>query len=63
MKITADRGRCAGTAMCVSVAARNFALDPEQRRVVVLAENPSAEDIDDVEEAVELCPTQALLFQ
>lgn len=63
MKITADQTRCAGTAMCVSVAAKNFRLDPGNRRVVVLTETPSPEDQDDVEEAVELCPTRALKFQ
>lgn len=60
MKIEADRTRCAGTAMCVSVSAKLFALDPEHRRVLVLEQNPGTQHADDAEEAAELCPTQAL---
>ncbi|MFK0156646.1 ferredoxin [Streptomyces sp. NPDC090499] len=60
MQIVADRNRCCGTATCVAVSPRYFGLDPSDRRVRVLSETPTPEDVDEVEEAVEMCPTSAL---
>lgn len=60
MKVLADKHRCSGTAMCVSVASKTFALDPTDRRVQVLDDTATADDIEDVEDAVDMCPVSAL---
>lgn len=58
--VSGDTTRCAGTAMCVSVAPKYFTIDTPNRRVAVLRPEVSDADLDDIEEAVELCPVSAL---
>lgn len=60
MRITSDKTLCCSTAMCMSFAPEYFALDPADRRVMVLKEEPDPADVDDVEDAVDSCPTGAL---
>ena len=63
MRLTADRQRCCGTAMCVSVSPGYFDLDPSDRRVRVLREQVAPENADEVAEAAETCPTSALQLE
>lgn len=58
--LSADLTRCAGTAMCVSVAPDYFTIDTPDRRVALLRTDVPDSDVDDVEEAVDLCPVAAL---
>lgn len=63
MQIITDKRRCCGTAMCVSTAPGYFALDPKDRRVMVLQSVPAPEDLEDVQDAIEVCPTSALRLE
>ncbi len=59
MKITIDYDLCEGNAVCMKVAPEVFAVDDEDRAVLV-DENPSEDLRDKVEAAVRRCPRQAL---
>lgn len=60
MRVTVDPGLCQGYANCVAVAPDVFALDDETGLAVVLVEDPPAELHAAVEQAVRMCPTQAI---
>ena len=59
--IVADRGVCIGTGMCSLVAPQLFDQDSDGF-VIVLREAESDEDVEAVGEAVEACPSMALLW-
>ncbi|WBB71289.1 ferredoxin [Micromonospora sp. WMMD1128] len=59
MRITADREACVGAGQCVLSADTVFDQDEDDGRVLLLSERPD-DDIAGVEQAVLLCPSQAL---
>ncbi|MCP2167988.1 ferredoxin [Goodfellowiella coeruleoviolacea] len=62
MEIKADRERCVGAGMCVLTAPEVFDQSEDDGRVVLLTEHPEPDQVDTVQQAVELCPAQALLL-
>ncbi|GAA4086604.1 ferredoxin [Nonomuraea soli] len=57
MVIVVDRERCAAAGQCVTWAPRFFGQDPDDGRVILLAE---ASGVPEVRRAVTGCPTGAL---
>ncbi|MFI6072058.1 ferredoxin [Actinoplanes sp. NPDC051343] len=60
MTVEVDRERCAGTGGCVFAAPGVFDQNPEDGRVVVLDPEPGPALRDEVREAAEVCPVQAI---
>ncbi len=59
MRIVVDRDLCESNAVCVRAAPDLFVID-EQDKLKVLAEEPSAEQLERVQAAVRRCPRRAL---
>lgn len=59
VEVTVDRSRCISAGQCVSVAPDVFDQDDESVSVV-LDPTPPAGLTEDVREAAELCPSQAI---
>ncbi len=59
-KITVDRDLCIGAASCVALAIKTFALDSENKAVIVEGEGDEAEII---KLAAESCPTKAIILE
>ena len=59
MKVIVDADRCEGYGRCVEVAPEVFALNDDGMSTVILAE-PGEELRPRVEQAVRLCPRQAI---
>lgn len=57
MKIILDRDICIGAASCVGIAPNVFALDDEDRVIVV---DPNGADEDTIRMAAEMCPVSAI---
>ena len=62
MKIRVDYDLCEANARCMEVAPDIFKVD-EEDNLHILNENPSEERRKDIEEAVRLCPRQALKLE
>ena len=62
MKIVVDYDLCEANARCMEVAPDIFKVD-EEDNLHILIESPSEDRRKDVEEAVRLCPRQALTIQ
>jgi ferredoxin len=60
MQIDVDREICIGAGVCVLAVPDIFDQDPEDGRVQLLREHPSADDHRAVRQAVSLCPSGAL---
>lgn len=60
IRIEADLDVCVGAGMCALTVAAVFDQSPDDGRVVVLDPTPPDDLLDDVEEAVMLCPSGAL---
>ena len=58
-KITIDRDLCIGAASCVPLAMKTFALDGENKAVVLEGEGDPPEAI---KLAAESCPTKAIIL-
>ncbi len=58
-KITIDRDLCIGAASCVALAMKTFALDSENKAVVMEGEGDPP---DIVKLAAESCPTKAIIL-
>ena len=58
-RIVVDRDLCEGNARCVQAAPAVFAID-ERDQLELLIEEPGPELVSKVENAVALCPRQAL---
>lgn len=58
-KITIDRNLCIGAASCVALAMKTFALDGENKAVVLEGEGDPP---DAVKLAAESCPTKAIIL-
>ncbi|MBX9639330.1 MAG: ferredoxin [Mycobacteriaceae bacterium] len=61
-KIEADLDLCQGHAMC-ELEAPDFFWVPKRGKVEIIDAEPPEEARDEVERAVESCPTQALLIK
>ena len=59
-KITVDRDLCIGAASCVALAAKTFALDNENKAIILSDDQDSAEAI---RLAAESCPTKAIILE
>jgi ferredoxin len=62
VKIEVDTGRCTGHAQCEGVAPEVFEVG-DDGLVRVLEPSPSEDQRAAVQEAVDLCPTQALTLR
>jgi ferredoxin len=60
MRIDVDREVCLGAGVCVLAVPEIFDQDPDDGRVQLLREHPSADDHRAVRQAVSLCPSGAL---
>jgi len=60
MKITVDFERCIGSGQCVVSADAVFDQDDEDGRVVVLDASPPDDLLEDVREAVRVCPARVI---
>lgn len=61
-KVIADFDRCIGAGMCVTSAPSVFDQQESDGTVVVLMPNPDGSDLEDVRDAVLVCPAAALLI-
>lgn len=59
-KIKVDRNLCIGAASCVALAMKTFALDSENKAIVLDAEGDTGEAI---KLAAESCPTKAIILE
>lgn len=59
MKVVVDRDRCTGLGICESLAPVFFEVD-EDSQLMLLKEDVSTAEQQEIEEAVAGCPTQAL---
>lgn len=59
MRIVVDYDQCESNALCVGAAPEVFDLDDDDQ-LHILIERPSSELREKVEEAVRLCPKQAI---
>ncbi len=57
--IRVDRDACIGAASCSVIAALTFALDSEQKAVII---DPDGNDLDTVLQAAQSCPTDAIII-
>jgi ferredoxin len=62
MRIVVNRKLCESFGMCVGVAPNVFRLDDDDI-LVILDEDPPVESRPKIEEAVRLCPKQALSIE
>ena len=58
-RIEVDRERCVGSGACEALAPDVFEVDDEGLLVVHRSE-PAADELSDVRDAVQACPTRAL---
>lgn len=59
MRVTIDPDRCNGNAVCVSVAPEVFDIG-DDGKAYVLVDSVASEDRDLMNQAVSMCPTQAI---
>lgn len=62
MKVVVDWDLCEANAVCMGVAPEIFRVE-EDDTLTILQENPSADQRAKVEEAVRLCPKQAISIE
>ena len=60
VRITIDRERCMGSGNCAFWAPATFDLDDDMKAVLL---DPDGDDADKVRNAVEACPTHALVIE
>ncbi len=58
--IEIDRDACIGAASCSVIAALTFALDTEQKAVII---DPDGNDFDTIMQAAQSCPTDAIIVK
>ena len=58
-RVVVDRERCVGSGACEALAVDVFEVD-DDGVLVVLREEPAEEELPDVRDAVQACPTRAL---
>jgi ferredoxin len=62
MRVRVDLDRCQGYGNCVGASPSVFDL-ADNGLVLLLDENPPAEKADEVRQAVQLCPVQAIAVE
>ena len=60
MRVVTDTARCVGSGQCVLTEPAVFDQSDDDGTVVVLVDHVEGEQLKAVEEAVEMCPSQAL---
>jgi ferredoxin len=60
MRIVTDTGRCVGAGQCALTEPTVFDQSEEDGTVVLLADHADGGTLANVEEAVDLCPSQAI---
>ena len=60
MRIVTDTGRCVGAGQCALTEPAVFDQSDEDGTVVLLTDHAEGDVLENVEEAVDLCPSQAL---
>ena len=60
MRIVTDTGRCVGAGQCALTEPRVFDQSEEDGTVVLLTDQADGEVLENVREAIDLCPSQAL---
>jgi ferredoxin len=60
MRIVTDTGRCVGAGQCALTEPKVFDQSEEDGTVVLLTDQADGEVLDNVREAIDLCPSQAL---
>lgn len=63
MKITVDMDKCIGAGLCVVAAPKVFAQNDDDGLVIILDENPPADQHEAVREAARLCPALVIKLQ
>ena len=63
MSIQVDLESCIGAGLCVMAAPGVFDQDPADGRVIVLVDEPTADQLPAVRDAVGLCPTAVLALR
>lgn len=58
-RVQVDRERCVGSGVCESLAPEVFEVD-DDGLLMVHREEPGDDQLDDVRDAVQQCPTRAL---
>ena len=59
-KIKVDRDLCIGAASCVALAMKTFALDSENKAIIV---EEDGDDVEAIKLAAESCPTKAIILE
>jgi len=59
MRVSVDQDRCNGNGVCVSIAADVFDLG-EDGKAYVLVDEVASDDQERMNQAVSMCPTQAI---
>lgn len=59
-KIKIDRTLCIGAASCVALAMKTFALDDENKAVII---DEAGDDVETIRLAAESCPTKAIILE
>jgi ferredoxin len=60
MRVVTDTARCVGAGQCALTEPRVFDQSDEDGTVILLTDHVDADAADNVREAVDLCPSQAL---
>jgi ferredoxin len=60
MRIVTDTGRCVGAGQCALTEPAVFDQSDEDGTVVLLTDHAEGDVLKNVEEAVDLCPAQAI---
>jgi len=63
MRVTVEPRKCIAAGMCVANAPEVFDQDEDNGIVVLLDEQPRAEQEEDVRSAAEACPAQVISLQ
>ena len=63
MRIVTDVARCVGAGQCALTEPSVFDQSDEDGTVVLLTDHAEGETLDNVREAVDLCPSQALALE
>jgi ferredoxin len=63
MRVVTDTARCVGAGQCVLTEPAVFDQSDDDGTVVVLAEHVEGDRLKAVEEAVDMCPSQAISLE
>ncbi|MFG1702682.1 ferredoxin [Nonomuraea sp. M3C6] len=63
MRVSVDQDKCVASGQCVMAATEVFDQRDEDGMVVLLNDNPPAEQADDVRQAAAVCPALAITIE